>query len=456
MRYYKYISIICFLLTVLLCLNACRKYLDAKPDNKMVVPATIKDLQAMLDDVATMNLSWPIAGEIAADNYYLLSSSWSGLSSITDRENYIWKDDVSNDMDWSLSYRIVFKANVVLEKLNDIDPAPGEKDEWLRLKGSALFFRAFSFYMIAQEFTLPYDPNTAQSALGIPLRLTADVNETSTRTSVESTYAAIISDLENAAQLLPVNTSYKTRPSRLAAFALLSRVHLTKGDYTKACLFADSCIKNGAQLMDYNELNPNSDEPLKRFNNEVIFHVAANYSYCLDPSICKVDTALAVSYSSDDLRKQLFFRTNTDGSKAFRGNYDGSNSYQLFTGLATDEVLLTMAESLVRIGKNTEALQTLNDFLKRRYDNTRFIPVTDTDKDRLLSLILTERRKELPFRAIRWGDLRRLNNSATTSVIINRQVNGATYTLPPHDPRYAMQIPNNVTAIVPTIQKNPR
>jgi hypothetical protein len=440
----------------MLFLNACRKYLDTKPDNKMVVPSTIKDLQAMLDDVATMNLSWPIAGEVAADDYYLLSSSWSGLSSITDRENYIWKDDVSNDMDWSLSYRIVFKANVVLEKLNDIDPAPGEKDEWLRLKGSALFYRAFAFYMIAQEFTLPYDPNTAQTALGIPLRLTADVNETSARASVENTYATIISDLENAARLLPVSTSYKTRPSRLAAFALLSRVHLTVGDYAKACSLADSCVTNGAQLLDYNDLNPNSAEPLKRFNDEVIFHVAANYSYSLDPSNCKVDTALFMSYTDTDLRKQFFFRINADGSKAFHGNYDGSNSYQLFTGLATDEVILTMAESLVRIGKNMQALQTLNDFLKRRHDKVRFTPATEIDKDHLLSIILSERRKELPFRAVRWGDLRRLNTIGATSITVNRQLNGVTYTLPPHDPRYAMQIPNNVTAIVPIIQKNKR
>ncbi|MET6997851.1 RagB/SusD family nutrient uptake outer membrane protein [Chitinophaga defluvii] len=456
MRYYKHISIICFPLTVLLFLNACRKYLDAKPDSKMEIPSTIKDLRAMLDDVATMNLSWPIAGEVAADNYYLVSNNWSSLSSVTDRDNYIWKADVSNDMDWSLSYRVVFKANVVLEKLNDIVPTPAEQEEWSRLKGSALFYRAFAFYMVTQEFTPPYDHNTASVSPGIPLRLSADVNEISTRASVESTYSTIINDLENAALLLPVNVPYKTRPSRLAVFALLSRVHLTMGDFTKAASYADYCMKNGTQLLDYNDVNPNTDEPLKRFNNEVIFHVAANYSYCLDPSICKVDTTLVTSYTNADLRKPIFYRINSDGSAAFRGNYDGSNSYQLFTGLAADEVFITAAECLARQGKNTEARQILNVFLRTRYDKSTFLPVTETDKDRLLSIILLERRKELPFRGTRWIDLRRLNNAGTENITIRRQINGVVYTLPPHDLRYAMQIPSSVTAIVPTIPKNPR
>ena len=372
MRYYKYFTVILLPITILVLLNACRKYLNAKPDYKMVVPSSLKDLRAMLDDVATMNLSWPIAGEVAADNYYLLTSSWQSLSSVTDRENYIWKDDVSNDMDWTLTYRIVFKANVVLEKLNEIDPTPAEMKEWMQIKGTALFYRAFAFYMIAQEFANPYDDNSAASALGIPLRLTADVNMVSSRATLEDTYSTIIKDLKSASVLLPTTVSYKTRPSKIAAFALLSRVHLSMGSYVAAGNYADSCVTSGVQLLDYNQLNPNSGEPLKQFNDEVIFHVAANYSYCLDPSICRVDTGLLLSYANTDLRKQLFYRSNPDGSKVFRGNYDGSNSYQLFTGLAADEVYLTLAESLVRTGKDDNALQVLNEFMKNRYDKTSF------------------------------------------------------------------------------------
>ncbi|SJZ68012.1 SusD family protein [Chitinophaga eiseniae] len=455
MRCIKLIIALCLVLSLLIFLISCSKYLDAKPDKKMVVPATLQDLQAMMDDVATMNLSWPIAGEVAADNYYLPYDSWASLAIVTDKENYIWKSDVSNDMDWSTAYRVVFKTNVVLETLDNIIPSSGQAAQWRAIKGAALFYRSFVFFMIAQQFAPPYDPASATTDAGIPLRLAADINEASTRATVAQTYGKIVEDLEAAAELLPASVPYKTRPGKAAAFALLSRVHLNMNDYTKAGGFADSCIEAGAQLLDYRSLSPAADEPFVRFNAEVIFHCAANYSYALAPATCKVDTALYSLYDNGDLRRQLFFRENADGSAGFRGNYDGSNSYQLFTGLATDEVFLTLAECHVRQGRVSTALKVLNSFLANRYSTAAFQPASGTDATQVLLRILQERRKELPFRAIRWSDLRRLNKNPQTAITITRQLNGQQYTLPPNDLRYTLQIPNSVLNTA-SISKNPR
>ncbi|MFB6457070.1 RagB/SusD family nutrient uptake outer membrane protein [Chitinophaga sp. Hz27] len=454
MNYYKYISLILLPIAILSSLNACRKFLEAKPDAKMVVPSTMKDLRALLDDVATMNLSWPIAGEVAADNYYLQTNNWKSISSLTDRENYIWKEDVSNDMDWTLTYRVVLKANLILEKIAEIHPSPDQVKEWNEIKGSAMFYRSFAFFMIAQEFAMPYDPQSATSESGIPIRLTADVNEPSYRSSLKDTYNTIIKDLEYASQLLPINVAYKTRPSRVAALALLSRVHLTIGDYSKAANYADTCINAGIQLLDYNQLSSATDGAFKRFNNEVIFHIAANYSYSLDASICKVDSLLISAYTTGDLRKQLFYKINTDGSLAFSGNYDGSNSYQLYVGLAADEVYLTLAECQARTSRNTDALRTLNEFMKNRYDKLSFTPITSTAN--LIDIILSERRKELPFRAIRWMDIRRLNTLAGGNITLERRIDNEIYTLPPGDLRYAMQIPTSVLATAQSMERNKR
>ncbi|MEC5143202.1 RagB/SusD family nutrient uptake outer membrane protein [Chitinophaga sp. 212800010-3] len=455
MRYSKLIVAVCLPLTILLSLNACRKYLDAKPDKKMVVPASLQDLQAMLDDVGTMNLSWPVAGEVAADNYYLSYNTWASLAVVTDKENYVWFRDVSNDKDWSTAFKVVFKANVVLETLRNIDPPVNQLTAWKQIKGTALFYRAFAFFMIAQEFALAYDQSSASKDAGIPIRLTADINEVSTRSSVEQTYGTIINDLESASQLLQSQVEYKTRPSRVAAFALLSRVHLSMSNYIKAASAADSCISGGAQLLDYNRLSATAAEPFVRFNPEVIFHICANYSYCLDPAKGNVDSTLVQSYAVGDLRSQLFFRKNPNGTNSFRGNYNGSNSSQLFTGLAADEVYLTLVECSVRQGKITDALQVLNGFLQKRYVPALFHPISTTNADELLAIALQERRKQLPFRAIRWTDLRRLNKNTATATTITRKLNGETYVLRPGDLRYVLQIPNSVTSLV-DMPKNPR
>ena len=61
-----------------------------------------------------------------------------------------------------------------------------------------------------------------------------------------------------------------------------------------------------------------------------------------------------------------------------------------------------------------------------------------------LAKVLTERRKELLMRGLRWTDLRRLNRDSRFAVTLSRTVQGQEYLLPPGDPRYTLLIPNEV------------
>ncbi len=69
-------------------------------------------------------------------------------------------------------------------------------------------------------------------------------------------------------------------------------------------------------------------------------------------------------------------------------------------------------------------------------------------------LILTERRKELLFRALRWTDLRRLNKEAEFRDTLYRFINGKKYQLLPGSDRYTLQIDRN-TISISGIQQNP-
>ena len=86
----------------------------------------------------------------------------------------------------------------------------------------------------------------------------------------------------------------------------------------------------------------------------------------------------------------------------------------------------------------------LNSLLVKRWANGTFTPYTAVDAADALNQILTERRKELLYRGLRWTDLRRLNKSPATAITLTRTVNGQIYTLPPNDPRYLYAIPDNV------------
>lgn len=178
-------------------------------------------------------------------------------------------------------------------------------------RGSALFFRSWSFYQLAQAFAPLHNKATAATDLGIPLRLSADVNTPSIRASLEATYKQVLGDLKASVALLPVTPAFKTRLSKPAAYALLARVYLSMQDYPDAGLYADSCLALYHTLLDYNMLDASSNIPVPRFNEEMLFA-----SLVQDPpnnelyraSLVRIDTALYASYDDNDLRKTLFFR----------------------------------------------------------------------------------------------------------------------------------------------------
>jgi hypothetical protein len=68
--------------------------------------------------------------------------------------------------------------------------------------------------------------------------------------------------------------------------------------------------------------------------------------------------------------------------------------------------------------------------------------------------VLSERRKELPFRGVRWSDLRRLNKESANITLI-RKINGAVDTLAPNSKLYALPIPPDVL-LLSGISNNPR
>ncbi|NLR67894.1 RagB/SusD family nutrient uptake outer membrane protein [Chitinophaga varians] len=445
---YKIISAVGLMLTILFNISSCKKYLDIKPDKSLVVPSSLNDLQAMLDDAMTMNLLWPIGGEVYSDNYYITDSDWKSIQQI-DRLMYIFDKEASYSGDWFLTYRIILNTNLVLETLEKIEDR--DTDRKKKIKASALFYRSMAHYILLQEFSLGYTISSKNGdEPGIPLKLNSDINSESTRSTIKDCYSTILDDLQNALPDLPSEVPYKTRPSKSAGYALLARIYLSIGNYKEAGKYASLCMNQGLNILDYNLIN--SDAPFERYNSEVIFHITGNYNTLLDPTVSKVDTNLLSLYPPGDLRRRLFFSQNIDSTWSFRGNYDGSASVQMFCGLAADEVYLIQAECLAREGQDNDALAVLNTFLKMRYDSS-FTPRTASSGN-LLTLILNERIKELLFRGVRWGDIRRLNLDGD-NIVVQRKIQGKEYLLNHNDLRYALQIPIDVLA-QSHIQKNRR
>ncbi len=430
---------------------SCEKYLDKKVLDTQYIPETLEDLQALLDNNTVVNGRAPILSELVADNFYVNDASFNAQLAIASglpfSQNYIWEMEATPvNASWNSVYQgPIYYANIVLDHIDAVNTLGSS--QYSVVKGSALFFRAFGFYSLSQLYCLPYRETSASSDPGIVLRMTSNISEPSERTSVKDTYDRIISDLLEAVELLPTESQYPTRPNKAAAYGLLARTYLSMRDYEKAGTYAQLCLDNTTKsLLDYNTMVPIQTPINRTFNQEVIYHSFVSPSSLLTATHAKIDTLLYRSYDSHDLRKVVFFRTNTGanaGTYAFQGSYD-SNGLSIFNGLTVGEILLIKSECLARAGSIIDALTTLNFLMRHRWDNTVAYPdITAANASDALNKILVERRKELVFRGLRWSDLRRLNEEGA-NITLRRFINDIEYSLPPNDPRWLMLIPQDV------------
>ena len=450
-----------FLLLLSLLAAACHKsFLDQKPSTDLLIPNTLPVLQALMDNTQVMNIS-PALGEFSADNFYLLYTEWLSLDT-KEANAYIWAQDLYEGqglvIDWDIPYQQVFYSNTVLQGLAGIQPDSTNQTQWNTLEGTALFSRAFAFFNVAGLFAEPYDSTTAASDPGIPIRLDPDINEKTTRASMQTTYNQILGDLHTAEGLLPAAIPFSNlnRPSRLAAQTLLARVYLSVGDYTDAGLCADSALQVYGKLLNYNGLD--TSRPFQFANNmpEILyqanFPIVGNTLEGLTCGGCLVDTTLLASYAPTDLRRPLYYFEESPGVYTLNGSYAGL--IFPFSGLATDELYLIRAECNARAGQTTAALNDLDTLMSYRVVTGSFTPYPMMSAAAALDTVLAERRKELAFRGIRWSDLRRLNQEGW-NITLTRNLNGYPYTLAPNSKLYTLPIPPDVIQ-ESGIAQNPR
>ena len=442
--------------TLLIVSASCTKqsHLNQPVDQALQVLATIEDARALLDNTTIMKET-PALGELSADDFYVTAG---GYIDPVELNAYLWMPDIFMKQrlagDWFLPYKQIYYANSILATLQKL--TGGSQEQLNQVKGTCLFTRGYAFYNVALEFASLYDRDI-ENEPGIPLPVTPDPEAHYARASIKETYDQILKDIQEAVKLLPgeVDPGRKNRPSVPAAYALLARIYLSMGNFTAAKFVADSCLDRYGHLMDYNKLNAAASHPFPPNNEEVLYQSnLLSTTYLFYHSSFFVDSTLYDSYSNQDLRKELFFTTDAAaGLPVPEYNYSGNATK--FSGLATDEVLLIRAECHARLGNKESAMQDMTILLTHRWKNHAYPrPVINTAQE-ALDLVLTERRKELVFRGLRWIDIRRLNKIDPTRTL-KRWWSNTMYTLPPGNKRYVLPIPPDVIEVNNRIKQNDR
>lgn len=272
--------------------------------------------------------------------------------------DYVSRTQSSAGDEWYNTYRVVYICNAVLQGLMENNLTGPEADN---IKGQALTHRAARFLDGVQIWAPTYNKQTASTDLGMVLRLDPDMNIPSQRSTVQETYDQIINDLTIAVDLLPITQAGVTLPTKAIAHGLLAQTYLYMGEYEKALDHVEFAFGYNSTLIDFNTLNPSATFPIpvvRASSAEVVFMTSMLYAAPLNINIAKITSDLYHLYDDNDLRKVVFFRTNNDGSYAFKGTHTGNQG--LIGGITTSELYLMIGECYARLDQLNKSSSILN------------------------------------------------------------------------------------------------
>lgn len=456
MKCYKY-----NLIQLLLCsffFAGCDKYLDIKPKGARLL-TTVADYDQWMNDET---LIYGIGGGNGLVNFLNDNADFPSITNPPTRSAellYAWAPQFSTDINeaplfWGEQYAKINQYNTVLI---GIDQAVGGSVSQKRsLKAEALLGRALEYFNLVNEYGQPYDSATANEALAVPLVTSNDVSQiVPGRSTVAAIYKYIIDDLNAAIPDLPSdNSGNRYRGSVAGGYSLLARVYFYARNYTDARKYAVLALENGNSVMlNYNGAPPVSDQVSIR--PDVIYGrmILGNNPVALD---------FMRSFANNDLRVgTLYYNTDgytftTRGATLYLPAYVTPAFTYANTGTSVQEMKLIIAESAARSNDLTVALQQLDDVRKNRFATASYVRYNSNDKELVLQEVLVERYHELSFNGLRWFDMRRLDKENRMGTVNRYNAQGDVIaTLPPHSPRYTLQIPFQAISFNPGMPQNP-
>lgn len=446
-KHFFEMRIVIIVLTALLMATGCNEnFLDVppqgeQPNEKFWVSAddAAKAVNAMYANLR----GWPqvafaaIAVESLGSDDAEKGSSPSDATFLNNFDNYTATSTEGQILDfWTGQYQSVNLANQVLDHVPDIS-----MDETLKARylGEAKFIRAYAYFRLVRAFG------------GVPLRLHVpkDASEYNLpRASKEEVYAAIETDLNEAADVLPVSYSGVDvgRATKGAALALHAKVAMYQSKWQDVLDLTNEVMGLGYSLFpDFQELfrvqNENSSESVFEIQAAIIpgNPDASNSQYSQVQGVrgsvgggwgFNVPTAdLVVAFEPGDPRKDatIIFRGEiTPQGDAIPASGDNpmynEKSYVPFSQYVSGypegaqqnirviryaDVLLMNAEANNELG-NTEAALASLEMVRARArggDDSVLPEITTTDQDELRQAVWHERRVELAMEFDRYFDV---------------------------------------------------
>lgn len=407
--------------------GACDDILDTEPDNLISDESALSDLAGA---VAVLNGAYDrlqninyygrdlvVIPELLADNMRIAIQNTNRL--VPESVN----QERAHMVNWNICYDLINRVNNIIVRIDNIaDATQAQKNQ---IKGESLFLRALGHFDLVRVYgrnprflQANQDGDPVVNTLGVPVRLQPfsqlDASSYPARNTVVEVYQRIVTDLTDAIALLD-NSRAPFYASKVAAKALLARVHLYQGNWAQAATLANEAITESgltlASQANYAQIFSN----VTASNPEAIFSITFVQGESLG-----VNNALSAFYvtagdavlredmidqfENDDVRGDLL-QTVVKGpetvTKTLKFNsYGGQQGIDNIPVIRLSELYLIRAEANFENNSSIGAspLADINAIHTRAGLPALAGPVTIDD-------ILQERRLELAFEGHRFFDL---------------------------------------------------
>lgn len=271
-------SIIYLLSTAIIipALVSCSDFLDQNPDLRTTLDSEEKIANILVSAYVSGSGSYQLVAELSSDN--VCDRGVTKDYNQFYQDVYEWAEDVTSNNDaprniWSANYSNIANANQALSAIEDMG---GPITASLKAsKGEALLCRAYSHFVLANMFCMPYNAETAENYLGIPYmdHAETDLNPQYERGTLKEVYEKIGRDIEEGIPLID-DTSYsvpKYHFNYKAACCFASRYYLFIHDWDNAIKYATMALTSNPEslLRDYDAIAalPNSSSRHQEYVN---------------------------------------------------------------------------------------------------------------------------------------------------------------------------------------------
>lgn len=417
---------------LLLFCSSCSKFVDVgTPDNKIVTQALFNNDQNATSAVIGLY------SQIIGPSLHILGGSITVYGGLTADEltNTVNSSDLNefqnnaitsvnglNQSDfWAKGYQFIYQANACIEGLNNSTSlTPKLKNQLL---GESKFFRSLIYFYLIQLYS------------DVPLITTSDYNTSATqpRNSVKDIYQLIISDLNDAQNLMSdvYPSDGKLRPNRYTASALLARVYLYTGDWKSAETTSDQIISSQkySLVSDLNKIFlAGSNEAIWQVTTGTLSVNTKEGGAFLPTNVSAIPAYLVRdellnAFEPGDPRKSSWISTRTISSKTYNipykykvANAPNAPITENYCMFRLAEEYLIRAEARIRQGKIAEGISDLNILRKRARGTSNAVLIDrpqNATQDQAMTYLLQERRIELLVEwGHRWFDLKRFKQSS--------------------------------------------